>query len=142
MKEYQKEQQIIEWLREYDALKAGVENLKENIEDIAEGDMGIDYSRNKISPTFKFKSDTENKALRIDKLDINHRIRVMVNLTNNIDRAMVSLTDIERSVITNRCIKGLYYYQFCYKIGASERTAKRIKKEALRKMAIVIYGKD
>lgn len=142
MTEYQKEQQIIEWLYEYEARKAGIENLKEAIEDIAEGGMGINYDKDPSGSTNKFNSVVENAAIKIDKLNIGHMIKVMQNIVNNIDRALASLTDIERAVITNRCVKRKYYYQFCYQIGASERTAKRIKKEALKKMVIVIFGKE
>lgn len=142
MTEYQKEQQIIEWLQEYEALKAGVENLKQTISDIAEEGMGINYDKDPSGPTNKFHSVVENAAIKVDKLNIEHRIKVMSNIVDNIDRALQSLNEIERTVITCRCMKGLYYYQFCYKIGASERTAKRIKKEALRKMSIVIFGKE
>jgi DNA-directed RNA polymerase specialized sigma subunit len=142
MTEYQKEQQIIEWLQDYEALKAGAENLKQAIEDIAEEGMGINYDKDPSGPTNKFHSVVENAALKVDRLNIQHRIKVMSNIVNNIDKALLSLNDIERAVITNRCMSGLYYYQFCYQIGASERTAKRIKKEALRKMSIVIFGKE
>ena len=70
MSNYEKEQTILEWLRKYEAYKAGIENLKQLIEDIAEEGMGINYSRDRISPTNKFNSDTENKAIRLDKLNI------------------------------------------------------------------------
>lgn len=142
LSEYQKEQQIIEWLKEHEARKAGIENLKETIEDIAEGGMGINYDKDPSGETNKFNSIVENAAIKIDKLNISHRIKAMQNVVNNIERALASLTDIERAVIINRCIKRKYYYQFCYQIGASERTAKRIKKEALEKMVIVIFGKE
>lgn len=142
MTEYEKEQQIVEWLQDYEPMKIGIDNLRETVKDISEENMGIDYSKDKIGPTNKFHSITENAVVKIDKLDIEHKIKVMSNIVNNINKALSSLTDIEKSVIINRCVKGQYYYQFCYKIGSSERTAKRIKKEALKKMVIVIFGKE
>lgn len=142
MKNYQKEQRIIEWLKDYEAYKAGVENLKQSIEDIAEEGIGITYDKDPSGPTNKFSSVVENAVIKIDKLNIEHRIKVMQNIVNNIDRALASLTDVERDVIINRCIKNQYYYQFCYKICVSERTAKRIKKVALNKMSIVIFGTE
>jgi RinA family phage transcriptional activator len=142
MTEYQKEQIINQWLEDYEAYKAGIENLKETIKDIAESDMGIRYSDDPKGSTNKFNSVVENAVLKIDKLDIERRINAMKNIVNNIDRALESLTDIEREVVINRCMKRKYYYQFCYQINVSERTAKRIKKEALRKMSIVIFGKE
>lgn len=142
MTNYEKEQQIIEWLEYYNAYKASIENFKTLIEDVAEEGMGIDYSKDKIGPTNKFNSITENAVIRLDKYDIQNKIKSMSNIINSVDKALNSLLDAEREVIINRCMKGMYYYQFCYKIGASERTAKRIKKEALKKMVIVIFGKE
>ena len=140
MNSYQKEQQIVEWLKEYNSYKASIENLKRNIEDIAEEGLGISYSNEPIGNTNKLNSTVENASIKIDKLDIQRRIKVMTNIVNNIDRALASLNDMEKQVIEHRCINAEYYYQFCYKVGASERTAKRIKKEALIKMSIVIFG--
>lgn len=142
MKNYQKEQKIIEWLKDYEAYKAGIENLNQSIEDIAEEGIGITYDKDPSGHTNKFSSVVENAVIKIDKLNIEHRIKVMQNIVNNIDRALASLTDVERDVIINRCIKSQYYYQFCYKICVSERTAKRIKKVALNKMSIVIFGTE
>lgn len=142
MNQYQEEQQINEWLGEYESYKEGIKNLKILVYDIAEEGMGIDYSKDQISPTNKFSSDVENKVLRLDKLQIEKKIKAMSNVVSSLDRALDRLTDIEREVIINRCVKGRYYYQFCYKIGASERTAKRIKKAAIKKMCIVMFGKE
>lgn len=140
MNNYQKEQQIVEWLENYNSYKAGIENLKQNIEDIAEEGMGISYDNEPVSGGNAFNSVVENAVIKMDKLEIQKRIKTMTNIVNNIDRALESLSDIEKQVIIYRCMEGQYYYQFCYKIGASERTAKRIKKEALKKMSIVIFG--
>lgn len=142
MNEYEKKRQIEEWLQDYGAYKARIDNLKNMIEDIAEEGMGISYDKDPSGPTNKFNSITENAVIKLDKFDIQHKVRVVTNIVNSIDKALASLTDIERTVIENRCIKSQYYYQFCYKICVSERTAKRIKKEALKKMAIVIFGKE
>lgn len=142
MNEYEKKHQIEEWLQDYEAYKAGIDNLNEIIEDIAESNMGISYDKDPSGPTNKFNSTVENAAIKIDKYDIQHKIKVMTNIVNAIDRAFTSLTDVEKTIIKNRCMRGQYYYQFCYQIGTSERTARRIKKEALRKMSIVIFGKE
>lgn len=142
MTNYEKEQQIIRWLREYKAYKCSIDNLNQLVIDVAEEGMGIDYSRDKIGQTNKFSSDVENKVIKLDKFNIEHGIKSMSNVINAIDKAMESLTDTEKQVITNRCMNSMYYYQFCYKICASERTAKRIKKSALGKMRIVIFGME
>lgn len=136
----EKEQQIIDWLWDYKAYKCSIKNLNQLVIDVAEEGMGIDYSRDKIGQTNKYNSDVENKAIKLEKYDVECRIKSMSNVVNSIDKAMESLTDIEKQVIINRCMNGLYYYQFCYQICTSERTSRRIKKEALKKMSIVIFG--
>jgi DNA-directed RNA polymerase specialized sigma24 family protein len=142
MTNYDKEQTIAEWLRDYKAYKEGIKNLKILAYDIAEEGMGIEYDKDSVSPTNKLNSIVENKVIKLDKLHIEKRIKAMSNVLQAIDKSLDSLNDIEREVIKNRCINGLYYYEFCYKIGSSERTAKRIKKAALKKMSIVIFGKE
>lgn len=142
MNQYEQEQQIIDWLKEYNVYKDSIKNLKILVYDIAEEGMGIDYSKDQISPTNKFSSDVENKVLRLDKAQIEKKIKAMSYIVNSIDTALSgdSLTNIEKEVVKNRCIKGLYYYQFCYKIGTSERNAKRKKKDAISKIRIIIFG--
>lgn len=142
MNEYEKEHKIIEWLEDYNGMKSRIEFLNEHIEDLAEAGMGISYDKDSISPTNAFNSVTENAVIKMDRHNILGDIKRLQNTVNAIDKALASLTDIQRTVIQNRCIDRKFYYQFCYKIGASERTAKRIKKGALKQMSKVIFGKE
>lgn len=142
MTKYDKEQTIIEWLREYEAYKAGIENLRNMITDIAEEGMGISYDRDSAATTNKFNSIVENAVLKIDRLNIEQKIKSMTKILNTLDRALESLTDIKREIIINRCMKGQYYYQFCHKLCISERSARRLKKEALQELAIAIFGAE
>lgn len=135
-----KKLQIECWLREYNSFKAGIDNLNQIVSDIAEENMGINYDKDPSGPTYKFNSVVENAVVKVDKFNIKHRIKAMTNIVNNIDRALESLTEVKREIIINRCIKGLYYYQFCYKLRLSERTIRRLKREALQEMSIVIFG--
>lgn len=135
-----KEMQITEWLKDYNSYKAGILNLENLIRDIAEEDITVNYDKNVSGPTYKFNSAVENAILKIDKLNIEHRINVMKKILESIDRAMDSLCETEKEVLIKRCVKGMYYYQFCYDLGISERTAKRVKKEALNKMVIAVFG--
>lgn len=142
MNKYEKEHQIEEWLEDYNSMKSRIEFLNEYIEDLAEAGMGISYDKDTVSPTNKFSSVTENAVIKMDKHNILGDIKRLQNTVNAVDKALASLTDIEREVIVNRCIDRKYYYQFCYKVGASERTAKRIKKRALEQMSKVIFGME
>lgn len=142
MNKYEKEHQIEEWLEDYNSMKSRIEFLDEYIEDLAEAGMGISYDKDLISPTNAFNSVTENAVIKMDRHNILGDIKRLQNTVNAVDKALASLTDIQRAVIQNRCIDRKYYYQFCYKVGASERTAKRIKKRALEQMSKVIFGME
>ena len=135
MNDYERKQLIIEWLGDYNSYKAGIENLKQNIEEIAEANMGVSYDIEMVSGGNIFNSTVEKAVIELEK-----RIKIMTGIVNKIDRALESLNDREKEVIINRCIKGKYYYQFIKEIGISEVSAKRYKKEALRKMSISIFG--
>ena len=137
---FEKEQQIITWLKEYDYIKASIIYLNDSIEDIAEAGMGLQYDKDVISKTNKLSSVVENAAIVMDKLDITHKIKSMNNIIKAIDTSFMVLSDTEQSVILNRCVKDKYYYQFIHLICVSERTAVRIKREAIQKMIIVIFG--
>jgi DNA-directed RNA polymerase specialized sigma subunit len=135
-----KEQEIILMLKNYDYFKSSISYLEENIVDIIETGLGINYSKAKISKTNKITSAIEIAILEIDKLNLYENIKRMKNTITAINKALDALNEIEKSVIIHRCIKNQYYYEFCYKICVSERTAKRIRKVALGKMALIVFG--
>lgn len=132
----------MQWLKEYDCLKVSIQYLNESIEDIAEAGMGLAYDKDQISKTNKFSSVVENAAIQIDKLDITNKIKTMSNIVHAVDVAFEVLNETEKVVIISRCVKRQFYYQFCCKIHCSERTAKRIRKDALRKMSLVMFGEE
>ena len=66
------------------------------------------------------------------------RIKSMERKVEQMDRALSALNNVEREVITYKCIEGMFYYEFTYKVYKSERQCKRIKKIALAKMAIAL----
>ena len=62
----------------------------------------------------------------------------MERKVEQIDRALAALNNIEREVIEYKCIEGMYYYEFTYKVCMGERQCMRIKKRALKKIAIAL----
>ena len=123
------EEKLIQMLKSYDYFKASIKFLEENIIDIIESGMGINYEKEKLSKTNKFSSVIEVSVIQMDKLYIPEKLKSMKNTIKSIDAAMAVLNDIERLIVEHRCIKKEYYYQFCYKICVSERTAKRLRKK-------------
>lgn len=136
-----KEQQIKEiekWLTHYKVIKAGIENLKEEYKLIEDCGRGIDTSQEATSKTYKFNSEVENIAIKLCLME--KRIKHMENKINKINKALEALSDLEREIIEEKYIENKYYYQFTYKLYKSERQCKRIRKEALEKMSIAIWG--
>ncbi|KYH35847.1 hypothetical protein CLTEP_02400 [Clostridium tepidiprofundi DSM 19306] len=138
MNEFKKRKQVEEWLRDYKSIKASIKNLKEEYKLLQDTSSAIDVSKEVVSKTNKFNSEVENTIIKLNELE--NRIKRMEHLINKIDRALNTLNDTEREIVINRCIENKYYYQFTHLIYVSERTAKRIKQEALRKMVIVMFG--
>jgi hypothetical protein len=116
--EFDKAMEAERWLFNYKSTKAGIESLKEEQKvlnnDISEMD--------------------DSKKITLDLL--NSRIKNMQRKIEQIDRALAALNKVEREIVTYKCIDGLYYYEFTYKVYKSERQCKRIKKIALKKMSI------
>lgn len=139
---YEKEQQIIRWLKEYNYIKSSIIYLNESINDIVEAGMGIQYDKDVISKTNNFTSTVENSVIQIDKEGISNTIKRMENIIKAVDVGMKTLSDNERLVIENSFIKGLCYYQFIGDLNISDSTAKRYKKQALKNLALVIFGKE
>lgn len=134
------ERQVIEWLRNYNAYKCGIENLNELVEDIAQEGMGIDYSKDKLSSSNAFSSIVESAVIRLDGKNIQRRIKAMENVVHAIDKSLSKLSERERKVVMDKYINGKPYYQICYELYICERTAKYIRSEAIRKMTISMFG--
>lgn len=115
-KEFDKIRESENWLLNYKSIKAGIESLKEEYKVLSNEDLGED-----------------TKLVLLDS-----RIKVMERKIEQIDRALNSLSNVEKEVINYKCIEGMYYYEFTYKVYKSERQCKRIKKLALEKIAIAL----
>ena len=139
---FEKEQQIITWLKEYKWIQASIKYLNETINDIAEANMGVQYDKEALSKTNKLSSVVENAVITMDKFDITYKIKVMKNIIKGLDAGLDNLNETEKNIIIHRYMKNECYYQFIGKICVSERAARRIKKEALFKLAFVIFGKE
>ena len=136
----EQEQLVQKWLREYESMKVNVNYLKESMEDIIEAGMGVDTAKDSICKTNKPSSVVENAVIQMGELNITHRIKSLTNIINALDGALSALSEVEKVVIINRCMKGRYYYQFVHKICYSERTAHTIKRNAIKRMVEFIFG--
>lgn len=142
-RKYYKETEYL--LYSYKMFKISIENMRNEIEFLEneeDGMTGINYDGISTSPTHKFSSITEDAALsKSEKIDyLEHSIRRIESTLEGIDRALEGLSDIERNVIVERYIEGLQWWQVGYKVKYSERHCKRIRTDAINKLAIGLNG--
>lgn len=133
-------------LYNYKMLKISIENLEKDIEFLEEEDGAgsINYDDINVSPTNKFSSVVENTVLsKTEKREYLERTikRNKIHI-ENIDKAMEGLTINERLIIEEKYIEGKQWWQVAYKVGYSEGHSKRIRKEAIEKLIIGIYGEN
>lgn len=139
---YYKETEYL--LYNYEMFKISIENLKEKIEFLKQEDglKGIDYNKDKISPTYKFTSIVEDTVLSLsEKIHyLEHSIRRMQSKIEAIDRALEGLTKTEKDIIEKRYFEGKPWYVIAYELNYNERWCKELRRRAISKIAIGIYG--
>ncbi len=130
--------EVEKWLYTYKSIQAGIENLKEQLWALSDAGSGVDTTREAVSKTNKFSSQVEDTVMKMRLLE--DRILNMENKIIQVDRALESLSDAEREVIGYFYIQNKNYFEFTYKLYKSERTCKRIKRQALEKLKIALFG--
>jgi len=132
------ERQIENWLHDYNSIIAFVQGLQSEIDDKATDSMGVVYDKDQLSKTYKFSSVVENAVISNEKLY--EMLEGNKNLLEKLNRALESLNNTERKIVMYRCVEGKYYYMFTNEVHFSERTCRRIKREAIIKMRKAIFG--
>jgi DNA-directed RNA polymerase specialized sigma24 family protein len=126
---------IIKRLKNYKFLKAEIKALELDIEEMKDdiGVDGMDYGKDKISPTNKFNSTVENSALRIAQKELDKRRKERE--IERIDNAVSILDDKEKEVITLRHIENRRWDTVTYKLDRTYDACKKIEQRTLRKMS-------
>ncbi|HHV37868.1 MAG TPA: hypothetical protein GXX70_00035 [Tepidimicrobium sp.] len=134
-------------LYNYNMFKIAIDNIESQIDFLEKSKdirdiSAIKYDEPAISKTYKFSSIVEDKALGIgEKIHYLERsIGNMQSRVNSIDNAMGGLTEIERTVITEKYIKGKQWWQVSGVVRYSERHCRNIRTDAIKKLAIGIFG--
>ena len=131
-------------LYNYKMLKISIENLNKEIELIKNNDgvTGINYDTIPTSSTNVISSITENTALsNTEKVDfLEHNIKRIENKVERIERAMQGLTEVERQIVQSKYIEGKQWYIVAYKVSYSERQCRNIRRTAIEKIALGIFG--
>jgi DNA-directed RNA polymerase specialized sigma subunit len=131
------------FLYNYNSLKASIENMKQEIDEMDYREISaIDYEKEPVSETYAFHSATEEAAIyAADKKSLlEQRIKTTEGKLERIDRAIEALNDTERQIITERYINGKQWWQVAYSVKFNERWCKEIRRRAVEKIAIGLFG--
>ena len=133
-------------LYNYNMLKINIEILSHQLEELKkeEGMKGIDYDDVKISETNKFHSQTEEMAINNIGLEelINKKKEELQSKLDMLDKLTEGLNKVEREIIRMYYIEGKQWWQIAYEVKYSERHCRRIRSEAICKLAVGLYGEE
>lgn len=130
-------------LYNYKMYKISIENMEEEINALQEecGVGGIDFG-SPSGNTNKVSSITENTALsRSERIAYNrHQIERIERELSVIDRTIEQLTDLEKTIIIERYINSKQWWEVASIVCYSERWCKDLRKRAVNKLVVGIYG--
>ncbi len=133
-------------LYNYNMLKINIEILSHQLEELKkeEGMKGINYDDVKISKTNKFHSQTEETAINNIELEklINKKKEKLQSKLDMLDKLTEGLNKVEREIIRMYYIEGKQWWQIAYEVKYSERHCRRIRSEAICKLAVGLYGEE
>ena len=132
-------------LKGYRELKLHLEELKRLKESLKcdYTTQAITYDKEKISPTNKISKEVEEEVIRtlIKIEELEKEIEEESSLITKIDRAISNLSPIHKEVIEYKYIDCLSWDQIIDKTRYSERSLKYKRSEAVKSIAIALYGR-
>jgi DNA-directed RNA polymerase specialized sigma subunit len=131
------------FLYNYNSLKASIENMKQEIEELDYREISaVNYEKEPTGKTYDFHSITEEAGIRAaeKKKLLEKRIKATQSKLERIDRAIKALNDTERQIITERYINGKQWWQVAYTVKFNERWCKELRRRAVQKVAIGLFG--
>jgi len=133
-------------LYNYNMLKINIEITDKQLEELKEEDglAAIAYDAAGVCETNKFHSQTEDTVIRsIGKEELlKKRKERLQNKLDILDRLIKGLNDVEREIIEMYYIKGRQWWQIAYEVKYSERHCRRIRSDAIGKLAVGLYGEE
>ena len=122
-----------------------MENLQQELEEeVYYGLPATNYDREPTCKTYAFHSATEESAIVAVEREnrLKQRIKVLQSKIERIDRAISALNATERLIITERYLEGKQWWQVAYKVQYNERWCREIRKRAVHKVAIGLFGEE
>lgn len=134
---------VIEDLKNYNYLCQGIENARARIEALKYAAEGLGMSGAAVKPGGKGGKPDDRLVSNIaerERLKLN--IKIAQTLVSSIDAAMDQLTEAERAILNEFYInkKEGHAERLCHRFCVEKSKVYTMKDEALRKMAIGMYG--
>ena len=133
-------------LYNYNMLKINIEITGKQLEELKEEDgvTAINYDGVSVSDTNKFHSQTEDTAVRNIEVEelLKKRKEKLQSKLDILDKLTEGLNEVEREIIRMYYIEGKQWWQIAYEVKYSERHCRRIRTEAICKLAVGLYGEE
>lgn len=131
-------------LYNYNMLKINIEITDKQLKELKEEDRltGINYEGVQISETYKFHSQTEDAAeknITAEELILKRKEK-LENKLEVLDKLIEGLNSIEKTIIKMYYIQGKQWWQIAYEVRYSERHCRRMRSEAIGKLAVGLHG--
>lgn len=137
---------VEELLKNYKMTKIYIENIQEELEYLKEniGIEGISYDNVGGGETNKISDIVGDIAISNAEAEhyLNHQIECNQREIDAIDRALEGLEETERIVLTEKYINSKQWWEVSGKVHLGERQCRRIRKRAIDKVAVGIFGKE
>lgn len=133
-------------LYNYNMLKINIEITDKRLKELEqeEGMRVMSFDNVKTSGTNKISSQTEDAAIRNIEIEdiLKKKKGKLQHKLDILDKLIEGLNEIERKVITMYYIEGKQWWQIAYEVKYSERHCRRIRAEAICKLAVGLYGEE
>ncbi|WBW97581.1 sigma factor-like helix-turn-helix DNA-binding protein [Oceanirhabdus sp. W0125-5] len=131
---------VIEKIKDYRNLRAEIDRLKIELEELQDASLKAVQYREKLSPTNKITSAVEEQVIKTEKKisEIKCTIRCKERELRKIDNALTVLDEREVDVLKLKYIEGKSWETVCYKLDRSYSRAKQIERKALEKIGHLI----
>jgi RNA polymerase sigma factor (sigma-70 family) len=132
-----------EILKDYKRLKAIIKDYELKLEELdfdTTGPRAMAYDGDRISPTFKFNSETENTVIKREERvkDLTIKKRVTEIIIERVENAIDSLKERERKVVELKYINDKTYEEIAEIIDRTPIRCQQIMDEAIEKIDIIM----
>ena len=135
VEQYHKHNDIESWLYNYNIIKVAIENKKDELKVLETLKAVNTESEGKSS---KISRPVEDIQAQKDKLE--NEIIIMELKLKKINKALDALTNDEFCVVKNFYIESKNYKEFIKDMQCEITSCKKLKKRALNKIILAVYG--